>query len=54
MLRDWSLDSAGAADSNASYFSVYSSLSLTVLALSCSANIIGQVSSCCFKFHSTD
>ena len=41
LLRDWSLDEG--AYSNVSYFSIYSSLSLTVLALSCSANIIGQV-----------
>ena len=41
LLRDWSLDVK--EYSNVSYFSIYSSLSLTVLALSCSANIIGQV-----------
>ena len=43
LLRDWSLDED--AHSNVSYFSIYSSLSVTVLALSCSANIIGQVRS---------
>ena len=42
MLRDWSLDSSSYSTS-VSYFSSYSSFSVGVLVLSCSANLIGQL-----------
>lgn len=41
LLRDWSLDKKG--HQSMSYFHTYSSLSLCVLVLSCSANLIGQL-----------
>ncbi len=40
LLRDWSLDGER---TNVSYFSVYSSLSVTVLVVSCAANLVGQL-----------
>lgn len=40
LLRDWSLDGER---SNISYFSFYSSLSISVLVFSCAANLIGQL-----------